>query len=188
MVGGAARIYCSRVPTPPPTTTRWAVASDAAAYARCAADAFREAYGDGSDDPNLDVHVARHFSEAIQRAELEDPRHRLLVAEGPDAAWAGFALLRDGSRAEGVRGARPLEIVRFYTRAAWYGRGVGAQLMAGALEAAGAAGHDEVWLQVWEFNARAIRFYEKCGFVARGRNPFLFGDVWEEDLVYVRSP
>jgi diamine N-acetyltransferase len=188
MVRDSSVTYRSRVPTPPPTTTRWAVESDAAAYARCAADAFREAYSEGSDDANLEVHVARHFSEAMQLAELRDPRLRLLVAEDLSAAWAGFALLRDGSRAEGVQGARPMEIVRFYTRAAWYGRGVGAQLMAGALQAARAAGHDEVWLQVWEGNARAIRFYEKSGFVARGRNPFRFGDVWEEDLVYVRSP
>jgi GNAT superfamily N-acetyltransferase len=188
MVGGSAPTYCSRVLTPPPTSTRWAVESDAVAYAACAAAAFREAYGDGSDDANLEVHVARHFSEVIQRAELQDPQLRLLVAEDADATWAGFALLRDGSRADGVQGAHPMEIVRFYTRAAWYGRGVGAQLMAGALEAARAAGHDEVWLQVWEFNARAIRFYEKCGFVVRGRNPFRFGDVFEEDLVYVRSP
>jgi len=188
MVRPAARVYRSRVSTSPPTSTRWAVESDAAAYAHCAAEAFREAYGDGTDDANLEVHVARHFDEAIQRAELQDPRLRLLVAEDPAAAWAGFALLRDGSRAEGVRGSRPMEIVRFYTRAAWYGRGVGAQLMAGALAAARAAGHDEVWLQVWEGNTRAIRFYEKSGFVARGRNPFRFGDVWEEDLVYVRCP
>lgn len=188
MVGGFTLTYRSRVATPPPTSTRWAVESDAAAYARCAADAFREAYGDGSDDANLEIHVARHFSEALQLAELKDGRLRLLVAEDRDATWAGFALLRDGSRAQGVHGARPMEIVRFYTRAAWYGRGVGAQLMAGALDAARAAGHDEVWLQVWEGNARAIRFYEKSGFVARGRNPFRFGDVWEEDLVYVRSP
>ncbi|MCC7002111.1 MAG: GNAT family N-acetyltransferase [Gemmatimonadaceae bacterium] len=176
------------MPTPPPTTTRWAHVADAAAYARCAAASFREAYADGSDDANLEVHVARHFSEAIQRSELQDPRLRLLVAEDPAGSWAGFALLRGGSRAEGVRGARPVEIVRFYTRAAWYGRGVGAQLMDGALAAAREAGHDEAWLQVWEGNARAIRFYEKSGFVARGRNPFRFGDVWEKDLVYARSP
>ncbi len=188
MVRGAPSPYCLRVPESPTTTTRWAVDLDAADYMRCAAAAFREAYGTGSDDANVEVHVARHFSETIQRAELQDPQLRLLVAEDADGAWAGFALLRDGSRADGVAGARPLEIVRFYTRARWYGRGVGAQLMAGALAAARAAGHDEVWLQVWEGNARAIRFYEKSGFVARGRNPFRFGNVWEEDIVYVRRP
>ena len=180
--------YRSRVPIPPLTTIRWAVEADAARYAHCAAEAFREVYADGSDDANLETHVARHFGEDLQRSELRDPGLRLLVAEAADGAWAGFALLRDGSRAQGVVGARPMEIVRFYTRAAWYGRGVGAQLMEAALAAARGTPHDEVWLQVWEGNARAIRFYEKSGFVARGRNPFRFGDVWEEDLVYVRSP
>lgn len=188
MVQEAPAVYRSRVPKPPPTSIRWAVELDAAAYSQCAADAFREAYADGSDDANLALHVSRHFSEAVQRAELRDPRMRLLVAEGRDGAWAGFALLCDGSRAQGVDGVRPMEIVRFYTRATWYGRGVGAQLMDAALSAAAEADHDEVWLQVWEGNARARRFYEKSGFEARGRNPFRFGDVWEEDLVYVRRP
>ncbi|MCC6781841.1 MAG: GNAT family N-acetyltransferase, partial [Planctomycetes bacterium] len=57
-------------------------------------------------------------------------------------------------------------------------------LMDAALAHARAGGHDGVWLQVWEHNARARRFYEKCGFVAVGISTFLFGAITERDPVY----
>ena len=59
--------------------------------------------------------------------------------------------------------------------------------MEAALDLATARGHDAVWLQVWEENARARRFYEKCGLRAVGGKPFLFGDVLEQDIVYARA-
>jgi len=167
---------------------RFATAAEAADYAHAARESFREAYDTGDDPENVEIHLSRAFGEPIQRRELLDPQQRVLAAIEPGGAWAGFAMLRADSRAEGVTGHAPMEVVRFYTRATWYGRGLAARLMDGALAAARAADHDEVWLQVWEHNQRARRFYEKSGFVARGRNPFRFGDVWEEDIVYARVP
>lgn len=160
---------------------------EASAYARAAAEMFEAAYRDTSEPANMAVHLAREFGEARQRAELEDPAMTVLAALEPDGGWAGFTALRAGSRAEGVTGVRPLEIVRFYTQPRWHGRGAAARLMAAAVAWGVAHGHDEVWLQVWEHNARARRFYEKCGFRAVGTNPFLFGDTWEDDIVYRRA-
>lgn len=166
---------------------RPALPAEAATYARVAAETFEVAYRETSDPANLAAHVAREFGEARQRAELEDPARTVLAAREPGGDWAGFAALRAGSRAEGVTGARPIEIVRFYTQPRWHGRGAAARLMAAALAWGADRGHDEAWLQVWEHNARARRFYEKCGFRAVGTNPFLFGDEWEADIVYRRA-
>jgi GNAT superfamily N-acetyltransferase len=132
----------------------------------------------------METHLAREFGEALQRAELEDPSISVLAAREESGDWAGFVALRRGRAVEGPRAVRPIEIARFYLRSRWYGRGATQFLMGSALEVAAAAGHDGVWLQVWEQNARARRFYEKCGFVAVGTNPFRFGDVWENDIVY----
>jgi ribosomal protein S18 acetylase RimI-like enzyme len=49
------------------------------------------------------------------------------------------------------------------------------------------AGYDVLWLGVWERNERAIRFYEKKGFVQVGSLPFVFGNELHTDLVMVRS-
>ena len=42
---------------------------------------------------------------------------------------------------------------------------------------------DFVWLGVWEENPRAIRFYEKNGFVVFGEHQFQFGNELETDLM-----
>ena len=55
--------------------------------------------------------------------------------------------------------------------------------MAATLDAAAAAGAATAWLGVNEENARAIRFYEKHGFVKVGRKHFRLGDRLEDDWV-----
>lgn len=174
--------HCAVMHTELPVTQ--ARPDEAAIYSRTAAAAFFEAYDDGTNTGEVETHLTREFSEAIQRRELEDPAITVLAAREPDGIWAGFATLRAGSRANGVSATRPMEIVRFYLRATWYGRGVAEPLMQAALDHARALGHDGVWLQVWEHNLRARRFYEKRGFVAVGTNPFLFGNTLEDDIVY----
>lgn len=161
--------------------------TEAAQYARVASETFFEAYRESSEPANMAAHLAREFGERQQYAELVDPAISVLAAREPDGDWAGFAALRSESRAAGVEGASPIEIARFYTRSRWYGRGAAAQLMAAACAFGARRGHDVVWLQVWEHNARARRFYEKSGFRAVGTNPFRFGDEWEDDVVYARA-
>lgn len=169
-----------------PTHLRISLATpgEAGAYAHAAAAAFFEAYRETSDPENMDKHLAREFGESKQRLELTRPGYTVLVSREPSGEWAGFAALQADARADGVTATRPMEIVRFYLREHWYGRGAARPLMQAALAEARARGHDGVWLQVWEHNARARRFYETCGFRAVGTNPFLFGEIPEDDIVY----
>lgn len=173
------------IPLPRPLSLYHALPSDAAAYSRVAAETYFEAYNDTADSANMAVHLAREYGELQQRRELEDPAIAVLAAREPDGEWAGFVALRRGSIAEGVHTERPIEILRFYVRGRWHGLGAAQLLMRAAVAHAESAGHDSVWLQVWEHNARARRFYEKCGYTAVGTNPFLFGDVNETDVVYL---
>ncbi len=166
---------------------RPAVPADAARYATVAAETFFEAYVATSDPANMTAHLEREFSESKQRLELDDPAITVLAAHEPTGDWAGFATLHAGVTTSGVNAARPIEIVRFYVRGRWHGRGAARRLMEAACAFGTACGHDAIWLQVWEENARARRFYEKCGLRAVGTRPFLFGDVWEDDIVYAKS-
>ena len=58
------------------------------------------------------------------------------------------------------------EIFALYILSEYYGTGVGLKLMQADLKELSA--HPEVHLWVLKGNKRAIRFYEKCGFVATG--------------------
>ncbi len=161
--------------------------SEAQRYALVSAQTFYEAYAATAVPENMAVHIAREFGEPQQRRELEDPAVTVLAAREPSGDWAGFTALHADRTADGVIGSQPVEIVRFYVRGRWHGRGAAKRLMHEALRHAAARGHDAIWLQVWEENARARRFYEKCGFRAVGTKPFLFGDVQERDTVYAQS-
>ena len=85
-----------------------------------------------------------------------------------------------------MESSRPIEIVRFYARTRWIGRGVGRGLMEAVLREARARGHDRVWLGVWERNERAIAFYKKWGFIKVGSQPFQLGNDIQTDLVMAR--
>lgn len=160
--------------------------AEAERYATVSAETFFESYAPTADPANIAVHIAREFGEPQQRRELEDRDSTVLAAREPSGDWAGFTTLHADRSADGVIATKPIEIVRFYVRGRWHGRGAARRLMDAAFRLAAERGHDTIWLQVWEENARARRFYEKCGLRAVGTKPFLFGDVLERDIVYAR--
>ena len=62
------------------------------------------------------------------------------------------------------------EVFALYVLSDYYGKGVGRALMDSALEKLSA--YPSVCLWVLKENRRAIRFYEKCGFVPDGREQY----------------
>jgi diamine N-acetyltransferase len=160
---------------------------DAAMYARVARATFYDSYAALTDPAVMATHLHRSFGEALQRAELEDAANIVLAARTTAGAWAGFVALRRGPAPACVTAGTPLHLVRLYAVKEWHGRGAGAFLLGAARRLAASTGHDRLWLQVWERNARARRFYAKHGFVQVGTHPYRFGDEWEDDLVLQRD-
>ena len=79
-----------------------------------------------------------------------------------------------------------VELARLYASAQWIGHGVGAALLNACLGAARERAGTTMWLGVWERNRRAIRFYEKAGFVPVGEQIFQLGGDMQRDLVMAR--
>lgn len=173
--------------TPADTLTLYhAGPDDAATYARVARDTFYHSYHALSDPATMVTHLHRSFSEGIQRDELEDAANTVLVARAGDGSWAGFMSLRTGVPPACVSTSPSLHLARLYAVREWHGRGAGPFLLDAAHDHARHTGCHGLWLQVWERNARARRFYEKHGFVEVGTHPYRFGDEWEDDLVLER--
>jgi diamine N-acetyltransferase len=127
---------------------------------------FRAAYEAELAGPALDRYIADHYSPAKQAAELADERLTYLIVELA-GAMIGFALLRTDEHHPAISGERPVMLSQIYLDPTHTGGGIGSTLMRRCLAEASAAGHDTMWLGVWERNARAIAFYERWGF-ARG--------------------
>ena len=84
-------------------------------------------------------------------------------------------------------GPDDLEIRRIYLLSRFHGGGLGARLMATALEGARDLGAPRVWLGVYDGNARAIAFYGRQGFAPAGRRDFRVGARTYDDLVMART-
>jgi diamine N-acetyltransferase len=162
---------------------RTATAEDADVLAELGRRTFFETFAKDNTPEDMARYLQDTFSPALQRAELTAPavRFLLLLAEG---RLAGYAKLRPA--AANARGRRPLEVCRFYVDRPWHGSGAARSLLEGALAHAQANAHDEVWLAVWEHNARAIRFYRKHGFTRVGEQLFQLGSDVQTDWVMAR--
>ena len=169
----------------PGLTIRRGTIADAGLLSELGARTFSETFAVDNTPEDLATYVATSFSVAQQTAELEDPASTFLIAE-VDGHAAGYAKLHDGEPEKGVEGAKPIELVRLYVSRDWLGRGIGEQLMRACVDEARQAGHETIWLGVWERNARAQAFYRKWDFREVGEHMFQLGSDRQRDILMER--
>ena len=177
--------------------TEWKVrrasSSDAESFAAIGAFLFRQAYGLTHPEPTLSTYLASAFDPSQCALMLRDPHVTVLAAEAARGEWIGYVQLREGEPDRSVRlelplrGARPLEIVRFYVDQRWHGRGVAQSLMAACEQEARSRSCDVLWLQAWQQAPQALAFYRKSGFRVIGTAIFHFGDRRDDDFLLARS-
>ena len=170
----------------PELTIRRGTLADAALLSELGARTFSDTFAADNTAEDLTTYLATSFNVAQQTDELEDPASIFLIAE-VDGHAAGYAMLRDGEPEEGVAGPKPIELVRLYVSRDWLGRGLGEQLMRACIDEARDAGHETLWLGVWERNARAQAFYRKWDFRTVGEHMFQLGSDLQRDLLMERS-
>ncbi len=165
---------------------RRATADDAGLLAALGARTFADTFAADNKPEDMAAYLAAAFSPEQQAAELADPRAIFLLAE-VDGRAAGYAALRADDAPACVTGARPVELVRLYVTQEWLGRGVGEALMRECVGMALQAGHQTMWLGVWEHNQRAQAFYRKWGFQVVGGHVFQLGTDPQTDLLMERA-
>ena len=170
----------------PVITIRRGTLRDADLLSELGAKTFSETFGADNTEEDLAAYLASSFNVQQQTAELEDPASTFLIAD-VDGSPAGYAKLHDGAPEQGVEGANPIELVRLYVSREWLGRGVGEQLMRACIDEARQAGHETIWLGVWERNARAQAFYRKWNFRAVGEHIFRLGSDLQNDILMART-
>jgi GNAT superfamily N-acetyltransferase len=163
---------------------RPATVEDATALAAFAARTFVETFAESNTPEDMQAHVARSYGLAQQTAELTEAGAVTLLAE-QNGRLIGYAQLRRAAPPECVVAPDVIELHRFYVERAAQGSGAAQQLMRAVEDAAGAAGARHLWLGVWEHNPRAMRFYQKCGFVDVGSHAFVLGADRQIDRIMV---
>ena len=170
----------------PELTIRRADPEDAGLLAELGARTFSETFAADNSPEDMAAFLAASFNPARLTAELNDPASAFFIAEVGGLA-AGYAQLYAGDAAEGVEGRKSVELARLYVSREWIGRGVGQALMRACVDGARRAGHETIWLGVWERNGRAQAFYRKWDFRAVGEHVFQLGSDPQRDILMERA-
>ncbi len=143
---------------------------------------FIEAFADTNTEENMNSYLADSFNDGKLAAELNNADSSFFIA-WCDGKPIGYLKLNVGTAQTEPQGREALEIERIYVRRSWLGKDIGRSLMEKALEVARVAEKEYVWLGVWEHNDRALRFYEKNGFIPFGKHIFRMGTDDQTDIL-----
>ncbi|WP_143306002.1 GNAT family N-acetyltransferase [Chitinophaga vietnamensis] len=143
---------------------------------------FIDAFGPLNTPENLQAYLSKSFSDEQVQAELDNPESTFLFAVADDNV-IGYLKINTGNAQTELKAPEALEIERIYVHQQWQGQRVGQLLYEAAIAAAQSAQKTYVWLGVWDQNHKAIKFYERNGFIAFDSHAFQLGDERQTDIM-----
>jgi ribosomal protein S18 acetylase RimI-like enzyme len=143
---------------------------------------FYETFSAVNTEKNIAKYLNESFSDKKVTDELHDKNAEFYFAT-LDNTVIGYLKLNLGQSQTELKDEKALEIERIYVLKEFHGKNVGQMLCDRAMQIAGRANVEYVWLGVWEENLRAIRFYKKNGFVEFDRHIFKLGDAGQTDIM-----
>ena len=143
---------------------------------------FFETFAESNTEADMQQYLTVQFSLDKLSTELLETNSQFFIAWDAGSA-IGYLKVNTGDAQTELKENHSLEIERIYVLNAYHGKKVGQMLYERALEVASGLGKSSVWLGVWEKNPRAIRFYEKNGFVAFDTHIFKMGDDEQTDIM-----
>lgn len=157
------------------------VVHDAAALAEFAAQSFVATFGHLYPAADLRNYLATAYAVEVVAADLADAsvHYKLALREGAIIGYSMWGPLELGAATPGGR-----ELYRLYVDESAKGAGVAHALMDAVIDEVRSDGGRELWLSVWEDNARAQAFYRRYGFEHMGEHTFMVGRVADRDFIW----
>ncbi|AHJ98181.1 GNAT family N-acetyltransferase [Hymenobacter swuensis] len=146
---------------------------------------FFETFSASNSEENMRTYLDEGFSAEKLSAEVQDPNSAFYVARQGERV-IGYLKLNTGPAQTELQDEQALEIERIYVLQEFHGQKVGQMLYEEAMRVATQMRAAYVWLGVWEENPRAIRFYQKNGFVEFDKHLFKLGDDEQTDILMKR--
>ena len=133
--------------------------------------------------------IEANLTPSAFRAYLSNEDNIVLMARDGQGDPLAYVLALPGrgddeDAAALITGARPLYLSKVYAAPRAQGTGLSSALVSSLIDEARSRGFDSMWLGTNVDNARARRFYDKTGFVDRGRRTFVVGGQICHDVVY----
>ena len=142
---------------------------------------FFETFSSDNSEENMNEYLKNGFSTEKLNNELSDPNAEFYFCELKGEV-IGYLKVNSGQSQTELKDNKAFEIERIYVLKEFHGKKAGQLLYDKAIELAKSRRAEYVWLGVWEENPRAIRFYEKNGFVAFDKHIFKLGEDEQTDI------
>lgn len=145
-------------------------------------ETFFETFAESNTEADMKKYLDESFNDAKLTAELNDQNSHFFIS-WEEKKPIGYMKLNVGTAQTEIRDDLSIEIERIYVKQAYHGKKVGQVLYDKALEIARQMKKKYIWLGVWEENPKAIRFYEKNGFVPFDKHVFRVGEDEQTDIM-----
>jgi ribosomal protein S18 acetylase RimI-like enzyme len=169
----------------PATLIRSVTIHDLNELQQLARTTFYDTFAEMNTPENMEQYLSNDLSQEKLRAELLNPDSKTFFIQ-TDGETIGYMKLNVRSAQTEQVDPGGLEIQRIYVKKEFHGTPAGASLLNYAIDLARKEQYKYIWLAVWEKNPRAIRFYEKNGFITFGSHVFQLGDDAQTDILMRR--
>lgn len=149
-------------------------------------DTFSETFAQSNTEADMKKYLDATFSDEQVQTELSNPASLFFIAREAEQPIGYLKVNLDKAQTE-LQDEASLEIERIYVKSSYHGKNVGQLLYEKALEVAHRLQKSYIWLGVWEHNPKAIRFYEKNGFVAFDKHIFKLGEDEQIDIMMKKA-
>ena len=145
-------------------------------------ETFFEAFAKDNSQHNFEEYIKAAFSKKQVASELRNPLSQFYFAFSQDRL-AGYIKLNFGRAQTDLADQDGMELERIYVLSKFQNQRIGKRLLDFAIDIARSEKVNFIWLEVWEANTQAIRFYERGGFRHSGFHPFKLGDEDQTDYI-----
>jgi len=149
--------------------------SHAETIASIGKQSFRDAFGNLFNDKSALIEYLEYTYSIDKVTKSIEKENNVFFIAFVENVPVGFAKVKESSLNEQIESIAQMELQKIYVLSYYHGSGAGAALMQTVLELAYQIQPDYLWLDTHTTNAKAIRFYEKNGFVKAGKNYFTIG-------------
>ena len=151
-----------------------------------AKETFFETFAEANTEADMQMYLDKNFGETVMNNELSNPDSIFYIAwEGENPV--GYLKVNLNEAQTELKDESSLEIERIYVKKNYHGKKVGQILYEKAVDIVMSYNKKYLWLGVWEKNLKAIKFYEKNGFVVFDKHIFKFGEDEQIDIMMKKS-
>jgi GNAT superfamily N-acetyltransferase len=143
---------------------------------------YYDTFKDSNTTRDMEIYLEKNMSHHTLEKELAHPNSffYFVTVEGQLAGY--FKINRGDAQIEQFN-ANSVELERFYLLEEYKGKNIATLMLGKVIDIARSEEADFLWLGVWERNFRAMRFYEKNGFVKFGKHDFVMGEDVQTDYL-----